>query len=87
MGELAPDPTGALAQDRAAAQAFAAGRDGIALIPPGLRAPVVLWQQRLQSAGEALDHEGWLLGLLTLTCLLPRDSSSNSLSVPPSGGS
>lgn len=72
MGEL--DPTAALEQVRAAAQAFAAGRDGLALLPPELRAPVALWQQRLQSAGEVLDHEAWLLGLLTLTRLAQRDA-------------
>ena len=83
MGELAPDPTGALAQVRAAAQAFAAGRDGIHLVPAELRAPVALWQQRLHAAGEVLDLEGWLLGLLTLTCLSQRNSTLSAPAVAP----
>lgn len=86
MGEHALDPAAALVQVRAAAQAFAAGRDGIALMPPELRAPTALWQQRLQREGQVLDHEAWLLGLLTLTCLAQRASGPTPLAPePPSG--
>lgn len=74
MGEQALDSTAALVQVRAAAQAFAAGLDGVVLMPPELRAPVALWQQRLQREGQVLDLEAWLLGLLTLTCLAQRAS-------------
>jgi hypothetical protein len=73
VGEPGLDPA-VLVQVRAAAHAFAAGLDGIALMPPELRAPVAAWQQQLRSAGEVLDLEAWLLGLLTLTCLSQRVS-------------
>jgi hypothetical protein len=69
VGEPAQDHARFVAQVRAAAAAFAAGRDGSLLVPAELRASVRLWQQRLLSSGEPLDLEGWSLGLLTLACL------------------
>jgi hypothetical protein len=75
VAEQAPDRARMIAQVRAAAHAFAAGRDGTALAPPEIRARVGAWQQRLRSGGEQLDLEGWLLGLLTLACLSQRGPS------------
>jgi hypothetical protein len=68
-----PDQACIIAQARAAAHAFAAGRDGTSLAPPEIRAALTVWRERLQGAGEQLDLEGWLLGLLTLACLHHRD--------------
>jgi hypothetical protein len=73
VGEPMPDQARIVAQARAAAHAFAAGRDGTSLAPPEIREAVAVWQQRLHSAGEQLDLEGWLLGLLTLACLHQHD--------------
>lgn len=86
MGELSLDPTAALVQVRAAAQVYAAGGDGSALLPLELRAATVLWQQRLQRAGQQLDLEAWLLGLLTLTRLSQRVSCPIPPSSEPSCG-
>jgi len=73
VGEPMPDRARIVAQARAAAHAFAAGRDGTSLAPPEIREALAIWQERLHSAGEQLDLEGWLLGLLTLACLHQRD--------------
>lgn len=83
MGELAPDPTAALVQVRAAARVFAAGGDGIVLLPSELRAAAALWLGRLQREGQVLDFEAWLLGLLTLTCLSQRASWPRPSSAEP----
>jgi hypothetical protein len=72
VGEPARDHARIVAQARAAAYAFVAGRDGSLLAPPEIRDAVAVWQQRLQGRGEQLDLEGWLLGLLTLACLTSR---------------
>jgi hypothetical protein len=83
VGEPMPDQARIVAQARAAAHAFAAGRDGSSLAPPEIRAAIALWQERLHSAGEQLDLEGWLLGLLTLACLYQRDPQVPRPSVLP----
>lgn len=52
-----------------AAQAFASGRDGISMVPNEMRAEVQRWRGELSRRGLALDHERWLMGLMTLACL------------------
>jgi hypothetical protein len=78
-----PDQARIVAQARAAAHAFAAGRDGTPLAPPEIRAALAVWRARLHSAGEQLDFEGWLLGLLTLVCLHQRDLQAPRPAVLP----
>jgi hypothetical protein len=58
-----------LEQVRRAAEALAMGRDGTSMAPPEIRDQVVRWRQQLQSCGQELDHERWLIGLMTLACL------------------
>jgi hypothetical protein len=88
VGEPARDHARSVAQARAAAHAFAAGRDGGLLLPPEMRARVEVWRQRLLSTGERLDLEGWLLGLLALACLFERESlacgPTNAVPLAPS---
>jgi hypothetical protein len=78
-----PDQARIVAQARAAAHAFAAGRDGTSLAPPEIREAVAVWQANLRSAGEQLDLEGWLLGLFTLACLHQRDLQAPCPAVLP----
>jgi hypothetical protein len=52
-----------------AAQAFASGRDGISMVPSEMRAEVQRWRAELARRGLALDHERWLLGLMTIASL------------------
>jgi hypothetical protein len=86
VGDQAPDPTPALVhQLRLAARSFAAGLDGLSLLPAELRAPVVLWRERLQSAGEVLDSEAWALGLLTLVRVVQRESLPDACSLGTRG--
>jgi hypothetical protein len=73
VGEPMPEQARIVAQVRAAAHAFAAGRDGTSLAPAEIREALAVWRECLHRAGEQLDLEGWLLGLLTLTCLHQRD--------------
>jgi hypothetical protein len=54
-----------------AAQVFASGRDGISMVPSDMRAEVHRWRGELSRRGLILDHERWLLGLVTLA-RLPR---------------
>jgi hypothetical protein len=61
-----------LAQAQNAARAFAAGNDGTGLAPAEIQADVTVWRERLQHNGQSLDHERWLIGLLTLSCLARR---------------
>ena len=74
VGDSAPDHARIVAQVRAAAHAFAAGRDGTSLAPPEIGPSVAEWRQSLLRFGEPLELEGWLLGLLTLACLSQRDT-------------
>ena len=52
-----------------AAQAFASGRDGSSMVPSEIRAEVQRWRAQLVERRLTLDHERWLLGLLTLARL------------------
>jgi alkanesulfonate monooxygenase SsuD/methylene tetrahydromethanopterin reductase-like flavin-dependent oxidoreductase (luciferase family) len=65
-----------LVQAEQAARAFANGADGTRLAPPEIQSEVARWRERLEISGQSLDHERWLIGLLTLSCLSRRDAQA-----------
>lgn len=64
------DPCRLIDELSRAALAFASGRDGSSMVPSEIRADVQRWRAQLVERGLTLDHERWLLGLLTLARLL-----------------
>lgn len=85
MAEPEADRLRVLEQARRAAAEFASGRDGTALAPAEIVDELGAWVRQLEHKDRKLDEEGWLIGLLTLVCLVRQQSAAGPAAPSGSG--
>ena len=76
MAEPEADRLRVLERARRAAAEFASGRDGTQLAPPEIVDELRAWVGQLEVKHRKLDEEEWLIGMLTLVCLVRQESSA-----------